>query len=97
MVEVFVLPEDDLARVRLEAARIAGLRRQITKSHALRDLDRQIIREAVAAGLRRGEAFQRADLFLDAVKHRIAEMERLQGECIIVRNIVPLRHKGAAA
>ncbi|MFC3076356.1 hypothetical protein [Shinella pollutisoli] len=97
MAEVFVLPDADESRVRLEAARIARLRRQITRSNALRDLDRQIIREAAAAGLRRGAAFHRADLFLDAVKRRMDELERLRGECIITRNIVPLRRKGAVA
>lgn len=97
MFELYVLPDADQSRVRLEAARIGSFRRRITRSNALRDLDRQIIREGVAAGLGRGAAFQRADVFIDAVKQRITEIERLQGECIITRNVIPLRQRGAAA
>jgi hypothetical protein len=47
--------------------------------------------------LRRGAAYHRADLFLYAVKRRMAELERVQEKCMISRNIIPLRHKGAAA
>lgn len=97
MVEVVVLPEPDENRVRLEAARIARFRRPITRSNALRDLDRQLIKEAVAGGLRRGAAFHRADLFIDAVQRRMRELERQAGECTVVRNVVPLRREGAAA
>lgn len=98
MVEIFVLPDRDMARVRLEAARIFRMRRPITRSNALRDLDRILIREGAAAGLRRGAAFHRADMLIDAVKARMQELERQAGEIVVIRNVVPLkRREGAAA
>lgn len=98
MVEILVLPDRDVARVRLEAARIFRMRRPITRSNALRDLDRVLIREGAAAGLRRGAAFHRADMFIDAVKARMHELERQAGEVVVIRNVVPLkRRRGAAA
>jgi hypothetical protein len=97
MVEVTVLPESDENRVRLEAARITRMRRPITRSNALRELDRALIKEGFAAGLRRGAAFHRADCITDAVQRRMRELERQAGECTVVRNVVPLRREGAAA
>ncbi|MNE56250.1 hypothetical protein D3C80_1511450 [compost metagenome] len=97
MVEVTILPDSDMIRVRLEAARIAGLRRPITRSNALRELDRQLIREGAALGLRRGAAFHRADMIIDAVNARMRELERQAGTVIVVRNVVSLRPEGAAA
>lgn len=97
MVEVFVLPDSDAARVRMEAARIFKLRREISRKNALRELDCQMVKEAAAAGMRRGEAFTRADAFLEAINARLTELERQAGQCTIVRNIVPISRKGAAA
>lgn len=97
MVEVFVLDQDTHTRVRLEAARIFRLRRPITRSNALRDLDRQIVREAASAGHRRGAAFSIADDFLDAVRARLTELERQVGECTVARNVVRLHQREGAA
>lgn len=97
MVEVFILDPDAETRARLEALRIFSLRRQITRSNALRALDAQIIREATAAGHRRGAALSIADTFMDAVAARIAEIEKLAGKCAGRANIVNLPRKEAAA
>lgn len=97
MVEVFVLDQDLETRVRLAAARVAQLRRSITRSNALRDLDAQIVREAVAAGHRRGAAFSIADTFGDAVAARLAEIDRLEGGRPGGRNVVALRRARGAA
>lgn len=97
MVEVFVLDQDAETRVRLAAARVAQLRRSITRSNALRDLDAQIVREAVAAGHRRGAAFTLADTFADALAARLTEIDRLEGGHPGGSNVVALRRAGGAA
>jgi hypothetical protein len=80
MVEVIVLHEDFEKRVRVEAARIHRLRRRITRSNAMRDLDRQIVREAVAQGASRGRAFGTADEFMSRLAARLLELDTLSGE-----------------
>lgn len=97
MLELFVLDQGTDTRVRLEAARIHRMRRPITRSNALRDLDRQIVREAAAAGHRRGAAFSVADGFLEAVRARLTELERQSGECTVAQNIVKMRKREGAA
>jgi len=97
MVEVFILDQDTNTRVRLEAARIFRMRRHITRSNALRDLDRQIVREAAAAGHRRGAAFSVADCFVEAVMARLTELERQGGECAAAQNVVRMRRREGAA
>jgi hypothetical protein len=97
MAEIVALPLTATCRIRLEAARIHRLRRPITQSNAIRDLDRQIIREATGQGMRRGEALTFADAVMDAVAARLMELERQRGELIITRNVLHLRRAGAAA
>lgn len=97
MADLAHLPHSLEHRVRLEAARIHGCRRQITRSNALRDLDAQIVREATEAGLRRGEALSFADTIMDLVAARLAALDRLSGDVIVTRNVIPLRRAGAAA
>lgn len=77
MVEIFILDPDETTHIRLQAARIAKMRRPITRTNALKQLDRDLVREATVAGLRRGAAFLHADRIMDAVCARLAELDRL--------------------
>ncbi|GAK71177.1 hypothetical protein RRU01S_15_01020 [Agrobacterium rubi TR3 = NBRC 13261] len=74
MVELFVLDQSDEVLVRLEAAKLCG-KRQLTKINRLRELERQLILEAVRGGAKRWEAIKRADEFAAALGVRLAIIE----------------------
>ncbi len=94
MVEVFVLSHDDETLVRLEAAKLCG-KRNITKINRLRELERQLILEAVRGGAKRWEAIKRADEFAAALGVRLAIIEeRSFWPCATV---LGLRHGRAAS
>lgn len=87
------LPVNPALRVRFEAARIHKLRRPITQHKALKALDAALIREALAAGLRRGAALSWADTMMDAVHARLAELDQLP--CRPLGRLFPLQRRSA--
>lgn len=80
MTTIVQIPQSLQSRIRFEANRIQKHKRPITRRNALLALDRALIKEALSAGKRRGAALSFADSFMDAVNHRIAELDKLAGQ-----------------
>lgn len=93
MSDIVQLPVNPAVRVRFEAARIHKLRRPIAKHRALKALDAALIREALAAGLRRGAALGWADAMMDGVHARLAELDQLP--CRPLGRLFALERKSA--
>lgn len=73
---VHMFPHDYEVIIRLEAAEIRKIR-PAHRAKRIRQLETQIISEAARAGLKRWEAFKRADDFLSALNERITELDCL--------------------